>query len=113
LSSAYAEQFAKKPASAGFFMDKFAIFTLQTPHYYHFFSISRIPSPQRLQNLVNYHPIFCPNAGDCSFFVWMISKSDITQMGFLHLAGHPWSAAVQNSEYTWRFSWLSLPTNVR
>ncbi len=26
------------------------------------------PSPQCLQDLVNYHPIFCPNAGDCSFF---------------------------------------------
>ncbi|MDM4205449.1 hypothetical protein [Klebsiella spallanzanii] len=69
-------------------MDKTVIFPLQTPLYYHFFSISRIPSPQRLQNLVNYHPIFCPNAGDCSFFVWMMSKNDATQMGFLHLAGH-------------------------
>ncbi|WP_215203156.1 hypothetical protein, partial [Escherichia coli] len=34
-----------------------------------FFPISGIDSPQRSQNLVNYHPIFCPNVGYCSFFV--------------------------------------------
>jgi hypothetical protein len=31
LFSAHAEQFAKKPASAGFFMDKFAIFLYKRP----------------------------------------------------------------------------------
>jgi len=95
LFSAHAEQFAKKPAPAGFFMDKSVIIHTDLPCSCHFFSISRIPSPQRLQNLVNYHPIFCPNAGDCSFFVWMINGSDVTRMGFLHLADHAWSAAVQ------------------
>jgi hypothetical protein len=68
LFSAHAEQFAKKPASAGFFMDKTAVIHKEMVCSYHFFSISRIPSPQRPQNLVNYHPIFCPNAGGCSFF---------------------------------------------
>jgi hypothetical protein len=70
LFSAYAEQFAKKPASAGFFMHKPAVIHKEIACSYHFFSISRIPSPQCLQDLVNYHPIFCPNAGDCSFFVF-------------------------------------------
>ncbi|MGW8290211.1 hypothetical protein ACWGWZ_03175, partial [Klebsiella pneumoniae] len=97
----------------GFFMDKTAVIHKHSAGSRHFFSISRIPSPQRLQNLVNYHPIFCPNAGDCSFFVLFVNEGDIALMGFLHLAGHEWPAAVQNSEYTWRFSWLSLPTNVR
>jgi hypothetical protein len=113
LFSAHAEQFAKKPASAGFFMDKFAIFPLQTPHYYHFFSISRIPSPQRLQNLVNYHPIFCPNAGDCSFFVWMTNEMKSRKWGFYIWLAMRGRQQYKNSEYTWRFSWLSLPTNVR
>ncbi|HBS6589837.1 TPA: hypothetical protein ACN7C3_001766 [Klebsiella pneumoniae] len=94
-------------------MDKTAVIHKHSAGSRHFFSISRIPSPQRLQNLVDYHPIFCPNAGDCSFFVLFVNEGDIALMGFLHLAGHEWPAAVQNSEYTWRFSWLSLPTNVR
>ncbi|EFN9754503.1 hypothetical protein DWS23_18100 [Escherichia coli] len=34
-----------------------------------FFPISGIDLPQRSQNLVNYHPIFCPNVEYCSFFV--------------------------------------------
>jgi hypothetical protein len=46
-------------------------------------------------------------------FLFFREQNDFTLMGFLHLAGHAWLAAVQNSEYTWRFSWLSLPTNVR
>jgi hypothetical protein len=69
LFSASAEQLAKKPASAGFFMDKTGVIHSPLRAFPAFFSISRIPSPQSLQNLVNYHPIFCPNAGDCSFFV--------------------------------------------
>jgi hypothetical protein len=93
LFSAHAEQFAKNPLRRVFLWIN-CHFPLQTPHYYHFFSISRIPSPQRLQNLVNYHPIFCPNAGDCSFFL-DDERNEVTQMGFLHLAGHAWSAAVQ------------------
>jgi hypothetical protein len=113
LFSAHAEQFAKKPASAGFFMDKTVVLHGEVTHSYHFFSISRIPSPQRRQDLVNYHPIFCPNAGDCSFFVSFVNENVFPRMGFLHLASHAWLVAVQNSEYTWRFSWLSLPTNVR
>ncbi|MFH7117870.1 hypothetical protein ACHWGW_29565, partial [Klebsiella pneumoniae] len=79
-------------------MDKTAVIHKHSAGSRHFFSISRIPSPQRLQNLVNYHPIFCPNAGDCSFFVLFVNEGDIALMGFLHLAGHEWPAAVQNSE---------------
>jgi hypothetical protein len=79
--------------------------------YLLFFSISRIPSPQRLQNLVNYHPIFCPNIGDCSFLF------DSEQCDFAGWGYNIWLALLagssKNSEYTWRFSWLSLPTNVR
>ncbi|EGT4279421.1 hypothetical protein DOX53_16065 [Cronobacter malonaticus] len=34
-----------------------------------FTAIGQNLSPQAAQNLVNYHPILCPNAGNCSRFV--------------------------------------------
>jgi hypothetical protein len=40
-------------------------------------SISGIASPQSPQNLVNYHPIFCPNAGDCSFFAAFCTNASL------------------------------------
>jgi len=40
-----------------------------------FFRFSGIPSPQVVQNLVDYLPIFCPNARDCSFFVWFVNEN--------------------------------------
>ncbi|MCQ4010727.1 hypothetical protein FK521_30525, partial [Klebsiella pneumoniae] len=52
-------------------------------------------SPQRLQNLVNYHPIFCPNAGDCSFFVLFVNEGVLSNghgsmliYSLLHLTGY-------------------------
>jgi hypothetical protein len=76
LVSASAEQLAKKPASAGFFMDKMGVIHNPSLSFHSFFSISRIGSPQTPQNLVNYHPIFCPNAGDCSFFVCFVFEQE-------------------------------------
>jgi hypothetical protein len=76
LVSASAEQLAKKPASAGFFMDKMGFIHNTCLSFRPFFSISRIASSQSLQNLVNYHPIFCPNAGDCSFFVCFVFEQE-------------------------------------
>ncbi|WEF28610.1 hypothetical protein PYR66_02400 [Klebsiella aerogenes] len=76
-------------------MDKTAVIHKETACSCHFFSISGIPSPQRLQNLVNYHPIFCPNAGGCSFFSFFDERIAAVRMGFIHLAGHAWLAAVK------------------
>jgi hypothetical protein len=42
-----------------------------------FFGFSRIASPQVIQNLVDYHPIFCPIARDCSFFVEFMNENAV------------------------------------
>ncbi|WP_330984009.1 MULTISPECIES: hypothetical protein [Enterobacterales] len=105
---------AKKPASAGFFMDKTGVIHNGYRSFPSFFSISRIPSPQSLQNLVNYHPIFCPSAGDWSFFVLFVNRNVVRRLqGFTSGWPRVVAGSSKNSYYTWRFSWLSLPTNVR
>jgi hypothetical protein len=70
-------------------MDKTGVIHKPCLSFHPFFSISRIASPQTLQNLVNYHPIFCPNAGDCSFFVFVLEQEcRSTLAGLYKLTGH-------------------------
>ncbi|HHT4159487.1 TPA: hypothetical protein ACTY4I_003276, partial [Enterobacter hormaechei] len=52
-----------------------------------FFHISGIPSPQSHQNLVNYHPIFCPNIGEYSIFVRFLNNVSSLGWAIHHLAG--------------------------
>jgi len=113
LLSALADNNWPKTRFGGFFYDRCCGYPQDKLVYLLFFGISRIASPQSHQNLVNYHPILCPNIGEYSIFVRFLSN-DLGSPGWVtnHLAGHV-AGSSKNSEYTWRFSWLSLPTNVR
>ena len=58
------------------------------PHFRH-------PSPQSHQNLVNYHPIFCPNIGEYSIFVRFLNNVSSLGWAILHLAGPVGPVAVK------------------
>jgi len=61
---------AKKPGLVpGFLLLKKSFSTANILNSVAFLPNLEIPSPQGAQNLVNYHPIFCPNAANCWSFV--------------------------------------------
>jgi len=88
LVSASADNNLRKTRFGGFFYGESATPSLADFLSDLFFRISRIPSPQRSQNLVNYHPLLCPNNGECSIFVLFLNRIK-NSLGWAvkHLAG--------------------------
>ncbi len=58
------------------------------------------PSPQSHQNLVNYHPIFCPNIGEYSIFCSILEQCVFSGMGATSSGWPHRAGSSKNSEYT-------------